>query len=70
MIALNVALPPHVTRLQVSQTPGFTGFALANAGDMNGDGLADLLVGAAGADHRGGGSGAAYLLYGQPEWQL
>lgn len=73
-IALNAALPPHVTRLQVSQTPGFTGFALANAGDMDGDGIDDFAVGR--VDGRGGvliGFGTAalgdtYDLGGAPAW--
>ena len=39
------------------------GFSLDSAGDVNGDGLDDLLVGAASEDSVGTDGGAAYLLY-------
>jgi alpha-tubulin suppressor-like RCC1 family protein len=42
------------------------GTALASAGDVNGDGFADFLIGAPGALS---GSGKAYLVYGSPEVQ-
>ncbi|MBV9558469.1 MAG: FG-GAP repeat protein, partial [Pseudolabrys sp.] len=37
----------------------------AAAGDINGDGFADVIVGAAYADNNGDGSGTAYLVYGK-----
>ena len=40
------------------------GVAAVGAGDVNGDGLADVLLGAAGNDDAGRGSGAAYLVFG------
>ncbi|MCK6528691.1 FG-GAP-like repeat-containing protein, partial [Myxococcota bacterium] len=42
------------------------GSALAGAGDVDGDGLPDVLVGAQGANAGGGDSGAAYLVLGPP----
>jgi Ca2+-binding RTX toxin-like protein len=43
------------------------GSSVARAGDMNGDGLADLIVGAREADNRGrSASGSAYVVFGKP----
>jgi Ca2+-binding RTX toxin-like protein len=43
----------------------FAGTAVAQGGDYDGDGWADLLVGAPGADNNGrSGSGSAYVLFG------
>ena len=42
-----------------------TGYSVGRAGDVNGDGLDDIIIGAQGADPNGGFSGEAYLVYGQ-----
>jgi len=41
-----------------------TGIQVSGAGDINGDGIADLLIGAHGADGNGFGSGSTYVVYG------
>ena len=43
-----------------------TGRSVSGAGDINGDGLADLLIGASRASAGGNSRGRSYLVYGQP----
>lgn len=52
------------SRLVGATAGDFTGGAVAGVGDFNGDGLADVLIGAQGAAPAGANSGSAYLLYG------
>jgi Ca2+-binding RTX toxin-like protein len=41
------------------------GYAMASTGDMNGDGIADVLIGAPGQDQGGAEAGAAYVVWGK-----
>ena len=43
----------------------FSGCSVASAGDVNGDGFADLIVGALRADPHGNNSGASYVVFGK-----
>lgn len=42
-----------------------SGFSVSGAGDVNGDGFSDLLIGAAGVDLNGENSGASYVVFGK-----
>ncbi len=42
----------------------YAGYAVAGAGDVNGDGYDDVVIGAYGADDGTSGGGAAYILWG------
>jgi hypothetical protein len=42
----------------------YSGFSAAAAGDVNGDGFADVIVGAFGADPHGSSSGSSYVIFG------
>eukprot|EP01030_Chromulinospumella_sphaerica_P019105 gene19105-biopygen16909 len=63
---LNVsAITPDVGVVIGGVTPGDRfGAAVASAGDVNGDGYLDIIVGATHADPNGANSGSAYVLFG------
>src|SRR6267154_620100 len=44
---------------------GFAGYSVAGAGDINGDGFADFIVGAPFLSPNGTGSGASYIVFGK-----
>ena len=44
----------------------YSGLSVSSAGDINGDGIADLIIGASGADLHGASSGASYVVFGRP----
>jgi hypothetical protein len=48
----------------------YTGFSVSSAGDVNGDGFADLIVGALGAESAGGADyeGESYVVFGKASW--
>ncbi|WGM40408.1 hypothetical protein [Caulobacter sp. NIBR1757] len=51
-------------RINGARTDDYSGYSVAGAGDVNGDGIDDLLIGAPGATVDGVRSGAAYIVYG------
>ncbi len=65
---LDPAALPNSSRVMViagAADQDSAGYAVAPAGDFNGDGRPDLIVGAVNANGDNFGSGAAYVLYGQ-----
>ena len=52
-------------RLSGVNTLDYAGFSVASAGDVNGDGYDDLIVGASRADENGQNSGASYVVFGK-----
>jgi len=63
-----VALGARGFRIDGAADAHFAGNSVAGAGDVNGDGRADVLVGAIGADHnRRSDSGSAYLVFGKTD---
>jgi len=52
-------------RLDGEASADYAGFAVSDAGDVNGDGISDLLVGAPFADPNGADSGSSYVVFGR-----
>ncbi|CAO4135185.1 VCBS domain-containing protein [Methylorubrum extorquens] len=56
-------------KIKGEATGDSTGYVVSEAGDVNGDGVADILVGAPYADSNGqSNNGAAYVVLGQHDW--
>ncbi len=71
-IALSDNLGPSVGFTIVGQVAGdYSGFSVSGAGDVNGDGFDDLLVGARLADPgtpARGNAGKSYVIFGKSDW--
>ncbi len=54
-------------RLDGVTADDWSGYSVSTAGDVNGDGIDDLLIGAWGADPNGNYSGSSYVVFGVKE---
>jgi hypothetical protein len=54
-----------VSRSAVVAAGDFTGSSVSGAGDVNGDGFDDLIIGANAADSNAYNSGASYVVFGK-----
>jgi hypothetical protein len=52
-------------RIDGVATSAFSGASVSAAGDINGDGIDDLIIGADGADPNGSRSGSSYVVFGR-----
>jgi hypothetical protein len=64
---LNLSALDGADGFQISGEVGsdLSGFSVASAGDFNGDGFGDLIIGATRADPNGNASGASYVVFGK-----
>ncbi|MBI4437543.1 FG-GAP repeat protein [Candidatus Uhrbacteria bacterium] len=60
----DVSLAEAETILRGQTSMDEAGWSVAGAGDVNGDGIDDLVVGAPGSDRNASNSGSAYVLFG------
>jgi hypothetical protein len=63
-VTADLALADAHAKLMGPNYADYAGYTVAAAGDQDGDGHADLVVGAYGDDTAGGNAGCAYLVYG------
>jgi hypothetical protein len=66
IISLSTVDGTNGFKLSGTTAGDFAGFSVSSAGDFNGDGFDDLIVGADRADPNGSSSGAAYIVFGKP----
>ena len=57
-----------ISGVAVNDTSGRS--SVSGAGDVNGDGLDDLIIGAIGDDPNGSGSGASFVVYGKTSGEI
>jgi hypothetical protein len=68
--ALDLATLDGTNGFRLSGIDAFdrSGWSVSSAGDVNGDGLADLIIGTPSADNGQYGEGESYVVYGKADW--
>jgi len=69
-VSADISLSESTAKLIGEQADDIAGISVAGAGDVNGDGFADILVGASGQDSGGSYAGASYLVLGPLSGEL
>ncbi|CAN7250637.1 hypothetical protein [Aminobacter aminovorans] len=74
-VILGSASPVNIDLTTLTPAQGFiiqgdvsldnAGYSVSSAGDVNGDGFDDIIVGAPGGDNGGGNAGEAYVIFGR-----
>ena len=64
VVDLSNLTPSQGFRIQGDEATDLAGFSVSSAGDINGDGFDDLIVGAPGGDDGGSSAGEAYVIFG------
>ncbi|MDB5471287.1 MAG: hypothetical protein JWR84_2847 [Caulobacter sp.] len=62
---LNLLTTPDGVRFNGVNIQDFAGYSVSGAGDVNGDGVADILIGAYKADPTQSGAGSSYVIFGR-----
>ena len=65
VVDLTTLAPADGFIVQGDESVDITGFSVSSAGDVNGDGFADLILGATGGDDGGLDAGEAYVVFGK-----
>jgi len=65
LVALGTLAASDGFKIQGDLIRDYAGGSVSSAGDVNGDGFADLVIGATGNDSGAAGAGAAYVIFGK-----
>jgi hypothetical protein len=65
VLDLSALVGPNGFQIHGGDSSDYFASSLSDAGDINGDGFADIIVGAFGADANGVDSGASYVIFGK-----
>ena len=67
VIDINTLTADEGVIIQGDMNADQAGYSVSNAGDVNGDGIDDVIIGARGGDDGGNSAGEAYIVYGRTD---